>query len=152
MLYSLQYKNYLFVMTMEKNKKVFYGVIVIILVFTVILGVLWMKKPAQTKTDPVPPTPTEQQLPSKETFPDKFVFETDPQNDTTVVFHLQPGDKTHDVEWRDKTNTVVIWHSDQGNSFQVISFNIQKKWMPMPEGGELIFNNGKKLTVKFVTD
>lgn len=135
---------------MEKNQKIICGVVIFVLIIVVAICVFWPKTTPQTEQKPIPPT-VEQPLPEKQ-FPDKFVFETDPEENTIIEFHLRPGDKTHDVEWRDKTNTVVIWHSEQGHSYQVISMDVQKKWMPMPDGGELVFNNGKKLIVNFITD
>lgn len=90
--------------------------------------------------------------PPAESFPAKFIFKTDPERDTTVVFHLRYNDDFKDVEWRDKTNTVVIWRTTQGNPYQIVSHAVQKKWKPLPKGGELTFNNGKVLTVKFVKE
>lgn len=134
-----------------KNKKVVYGVViaVVLLIVIALIYIFWPKTTPQPEQEP---TPTVEQPLPEEKSPDKYVFETDPEQDTIIEFHLQSGDKTHDVEWRDKTNTVVIWHSEQGQAYQVISMDIQKKWIPMPDGGELIFNNGKKLIVNFVYD
>lgn len=107
----------------------------------------WSK--TENITIPVQPVMPE---PPAESFPARFVFKTDPECDTTVVFHLRYNDNPHDVEWRDKSNTVVIWRSTQGKPYQIISHSVQKKWKPLPAGGELVFNNGKVLTVKFVKE
>ena len=135
---------------MEKNKKVVCGVVIVIVVTLFALMYAFWPKTTETEQEPTPPVIEQPQ--TEDQFPDKYVFETDPEKDTIIEFHLSSGDKTRDVEWRDKTNTVVIWHSEQGQAYQVISMDIQKKWIPMPDGGELIFNNGKKLIVNFVYD
>lgn len=78
------------------------------------------------------------------------LFKISAVQDTTVVFTLPYNESPKFVEWRNNSNMVVIWHSTLGTSYQIVCHEKQnKEWMPMPDGGTFIFNNGKKLTVKF---
>lgn len=95
------------------------------------------------------PAPTVPSLP-KADIERTVIFKTSPAQDTVVVFSLPYNDSYKDVSWKDKRNMVVSWHSVSGKCSQIICREKQNnEWMPMPDGGTFIFNNGKKLTVKF---
>lgn len=97
-------------------------------------------KPATTPLIPALPT-----APKGET----IVLKTASQADTTIVFMLQAEDACVETEFRNNSNSVLIWRSRHGAIYQIISHQKQDWTIQGYKGGEFIFENGKKLTVKF---
>lgn len=138
---------------MSLATKLYY--ILVAIALGIMLYILWPELFPKPEIEIKPVTPSAIPAPVVPSLPKAdrnrtVLFKISAVQDTTVVFTLPYNEYPKDVEWRNKSNMVIIWHSTLGTSYQVVCHEKQnKEWLPMPDGGTFIFNNGKKLTVKF---
>lgn len=128
---------------MKEEKKLLGALLVFLFLLILAICYYLSLNESEEKTPPPPPLKTVP-VPA----PTRFEFKEEPQNDTTIIFELQQGDRCLKVTFRNQTNAVVIYESELGDKFQIISHQKQD-WQPMPGDGTFVFSNGKKLTVKF---
>lgn len=127
-----------------KEGKIFLLGLFLALVLLIVGIYMFINQEKEEKTPATPPALIETPAPTR------FVFEEELKEDTTITFNLKPGDTLKAVSYKNENNMVVIYETKMGDKFQIICYQKQD-WNPLPKDDELIFSNGKVLSVKFIT-